>query len=257
MKNLFVRAIILGTIFLVLPGTDLLAQRIPSAHGFQQTYPGAIAVGLTVGPNINLATAGPRTACDCEFDGGTGVGSHVGLHLDIHLNRMFGLRLQGLYEDLSSIYESDYPVNVYDETGATATATARRRAEVAVQYFSVSFQSVWFTGPSGLYMLAGAGVGFFAGGTLRDEEFILTPGLVYPATGSSALLFEDGDLDQGRDPVLRGSLIIGVGYDLPLARGVALAPEVQFDYPLTSVIEGNADWSIPSLRTSVSLRFGL
>ncbi|MDX9758026.1 MAG: hypothetical protein RBU27_02600 [Bacteroidota bacterium] len=257
LTTVLVRALVLVIIAMASATPTLIAQRIPSAHGFQQTYPGAIAIGLSAGPNFNVGMSGPRATCDCEFDGGTGIGSHAGLHLDVHLNRWFGLRLQGLYEDYSSVYESDFAVAVFDETGATADATARRRADVSLHYVGISFQSVWFTGPAGMYLLAGAGVGFFAGGTLRDEEFITTPGFVYPSTGTSTQLYEDGDLDQGRDPVRRASLIVGVGYSVPLARGIAIAPELQFDYPLTSVIEGNADWSIPTIRTSVGLRFGL
>lgn len=252
-----VHACIIVIIAIPLATSAAIAQRLPSDHGFHQTYPGAIAIGLSAGPNFNFGAGGPRTACDCEFDGGSGIGYHAGLHLDIHLNRWFGLRLQGLYEDHSSVYESDFPVNVFDETGASASASARRRADVALRYFGVSFQSIWFTGPSGLYLLAGAGLGFFAGGTLRDEEFITTPGFVYPSTNSSAQLFEDGDLDQGREPLQRASLVFGIGYDLPLARGVAIAPELHFDYPLTSVVDGNAAWSVPTLRTGVNLRIGL
>lgn len=248
-------ALILAISMLLLP--ELRAQRQQNYHGFQQTYPGAIAIGIAVGPNFNLGSGGPAAACNCEFDGGSGIGYHAGLHLDINVNPLFGIRLQGLYEDHSAIYESDFPANVYGEDGAPATVTARRRADVGVQYFGASFMLTWFTGPSGLYLLSGAGAGFFVDGTIRDEEFLLTPGFVYPSTGNSTLLFRDGALDEGSDPVLRAGLIFGVGYDLPLSRGLAVAPELQLDYPLTSVVDGNADWSIPTIRASVALRFGI
>lgn len=177
--------------------------------------------------------------------------------MDINVNPLFGIRLQGLYEDHSAIYETDFAANVYGEDGAPASVAARRRADVGVQYFGASFMLTWFTGPSGLYLLSGAGAGFFIEGTIRDEEYLLTPGFVYPSTGSSTLLFRDGAIDEGSELALRAGLIIGVGYDLPLSRGLTVAPELQFDYPLTSVLDDNADWSIPTIRASVALRFGI
>ncbi|MFA6234514.1 MAG: hypothetical protein WC824_10085 [Bacteroidota bacterium] len=115
----------------------------------------------------------------------------------------------------------------------------------------------WFTGPEGLYVLAGAGAGFFIDGTLRDEEYIVSPGYVYPGTGTSKTVFSDEALDANHDPALRAGLVFGLGYDLPLFQGMSVAPELQFDYPLTSVVEGNADWNIPTLRASIALRFGI
>jgi hypothetical protein len=236
---------------------ELQAQRLRNYHGFRQTYPGAIAIGLQTGANFNLGAGGPNAACNCDFDGGSGIGYHAGIHLAVMVNPLFGIRLQGLYEDYSGIYEADFPANVYGDDGAAASVTARRRAEVGLQYFGTSFMLTWFTGPSGLYLLSGAGAGFFVDGTVRDEEFLLTPGYVYPSTGNSMLLHSDGALDNTDEPVMRAALILGVGYDLPLGRGMAVAPEIQFDYPLTSVVDGNADWSVTTIRASVVLRFGL
>ncbi|MGB5072726.1 MAG: hypothetical protein WBQ23_01205 [Bacteroidota bacterium] len=233
------------------------AQRLQNAHGFSQTYPGSIAVGVVAGPNFNFGSGGPAAECDCIFNGGSDIGYHAGLHLDIMVNQWFGIRLQGLYEDHSTVYVKDFAGSTFGDDGAPALVNMQRRSEVGLNYFGTSFMVTWFTGPDGLYLLAGAGAGFFIDGTILDEEYIVSPGYVYPQTGSSKTVFADEALDANNDPTLRAGLILGLGYDMPLARGITVAPEIQFDYPLTSVVDSNADWSIPTLRASVALRFGI
>ncbi|MBR9974445.1 MAG: outer membrane beta-barrel protein [Bacteroidetes bacterium] len=237
--------------------TNATAQRRGNTHGFQQTYPGAIAIGVSAGANFNFGVDGPANVCDCDFEGGSGIGYHAGLHLDIMVNRVFGLRLQGLFEDHSSIYEVDRIATTYTQDGQAVEISTRRRDEVEIQYLSTAFLITWFTGPQGLYLLSGASAGFFLEGNIRDEEFLLTPGHVYSQTGTNQYLVSDAPLDAGSDPQIRGGLVLGVGYDFALGRGMAVAPEFQMDYPLTSVVEGNADWRIPTLRASIALRFGL
>lgn len=257
--NMIRSAVLIMLLFVLtlMAPTDVSAQQRGNLHGFQQTYPGAIAIGLSTGANINLGVDGPRNVCDCDFEGGSGLAYHAGLHLDIMVNRMFGLRLQGLYEDHSSTYEADRFATVYSHDGQAVEVSARRRDEVELRYLSTSFMITWFTGPQGLYLLSGASAGFFLEGNIRDEEFLLTPGYVYSQTGTNQYLSSDAPLDAGSDPQIRGGLVLGLGYDVSLGRGMAVAPELQMDYPLTSVVDGNADWRVPTLRASIALRFGL
>ncbi len=232
-------------------------QRLQNYHGFQQTYPGSIAIGVAAGPNFNFGSGGPPAVCDCSFDGGSDIGYHAGIHLDILVNRWFGIRLQGLYEDHSTVYVKDFSSTMFLSDGSSTAIEFQRRADVGLKYFGTAFTITWFTGPKGLYLLAGATAGFFVEGTLRDEEFITSPGYTYATTGSSSRVHTDEALDANNDPLLRAGLLFGIGYDLPLTRGISVAPEVQFDYPLSSVVDGSADWNIPTLRTSVALRFGI
>ncbi len=252
----FRRAAMLA-LLVALVSNPALSQRLRNSHGFRQTYPGAVAVGIVAGPSFNFGIDGPKAECDCRFDGGNDIGYHAGLHFDIMISRSIALRLQGLYEDHSTVYLKDFSGSTFGDDGAPAAISLQRRAEVSLQYFGSSFMLLWLSGPKGLYFVAGAGAGFFMDGTIRDEEFIVTPGYVYPGSGSSASLFRDEQLDENEEILLRAGLVLGVGYDLPLGRGVSLAPEVQIDFPLTSVVDSNPDWIIPTLRTSVALRFGI
>ncbi len=242
------------TIILV---TESAAQRIPHAHGFRQAYPGAIAVGLEAGPNFNFGLTGPPNECNCVFDGGNGVGYHAGVHLDIFINRWFGIRLHGLYEDYSTEYVKDYSSPMLVSDGSSAVVDFHRRAEVGLRYFGTAFALTWYSGLNGLYLMAGATAGFYLDGTLRDEEFITSPNYTYAASGTSSRMLADENLDTQHDPLLRAGLLLGVGYDFPIVRGFTVAPEVQLDYPLTSVLDGTADWKIPTLRSSIVLRFGI
>lgn len=255
--RIVLRFTLLVGILLCVLVTDSLAQYLRNQHGFRRTYPGAIAIGFSAGPNFNVGSSGPTVACDCEFDGGYGIGYHAGIHVDIYVNRFIGLRLQGLYEDHSTVYVKDVSIDAYSENGTPLAIDAERRAEVDLQYISSSFMLLWFTGMDGLYFLAGASTGFFVDGNVRDEEYIMTPGYVYPGLESNRQLFGDEALDAQQDPSLRAALVVGVGYAIGLSRGVAVIPELQFDYPLTSVVEGNAGWSIPTLRASLGLNIGL
>ena len=227
-------------------------------HGFRQTYPGAIAIGFQAGGSGSYAFNGPRAACNCEFDNGSGLGYHAGMHLEIFVNRYFGLRFQGNYEALSTTYTKDVPGTVYLSDGSFAEIVAERRIEADMKYAIVYFDAVWFTGAGGLYFLTGAGAGFYLDGSILEEEYLREPSdLLYPQTGSSRIVYRDEALDASSETEIRALLSAGIGYDLPLGRGAVLAPEFQFDFPLTSVVSGNADWRVATLRASMVLRFGL
>lgn len=251
------RSAVLLFLLALLTLNPAFSQRLRNAHGFRQSYPGAIAIGFVAGANFNLGIEGPKAECDCTFDGGSDIGYHAGMHFDVMLSRSIVLRLHGLYEDHSTVYVKEYSGSSFGEDGAPTVIALQRRAEVGLQYFGASFMVAWLSGPRGLYFLAGAGAGFFMDGTIRDEEFIVTPGYVYPGSGSSASLFRDEALDVGEEIPVRAGLLLGIGYDLPLGRAVSLAPEVQFDFPLTSVVDSNSNWNIPTLRASIVLRIGI
>ncbi len=251
-------ALLIGLFLLSAASPDTaIAQRHRIWHGFSRTYPGAIAVGLSGGGNVNLGLNGPAADCDCEYDNGAGTGYHAGIHLDFFINRWFGLRLQGLYEDHSTEYVKKRTAELYVINGGIEQVNLERRSAVALQYFSTSFSALWFTGPSGLYLLTGVGAAFYTEGTLKEEEYLTTPGLIFPTTGNNHLTYKDGSLDAFGDVGLRASLVVGLGWDFPVGRTAAIAPELQADIPITAVMDGNADWRIPVIRGSVSLRFGL
>jgi hypothetical protein len=243
-------------ILLIVP--EAQAQRYRLLHGYRQTYPGAIAIGLQGGGNGNYGLNGPTAACHCTFDNGSAFGYHAGFHVDIFVNRYVGIRLQGLYEDLSTTYVKDRPSSIYLEDGSLAAITAQRRVESEIQYATVSFGALWFTGPGDLYLITSAGAGFYLDGTIREEEYITDPpGLLYPQTGSNRIVYRDEKLDANEETAIRASLIVGIGYDIALGRTAAIAPEIQLDIPLSSVVDSNTDWRIAVLRASLALRFGL
>jgi hypothetical protein len=64
-------------------------------------------------------------------------------------------------------------------------------------------------------------------------------------------------LDNIATPSTRASLLLGLGFDIPIARGFAVSPEAQFDVPLTSVTDEDADWKTMVLRFGVVARFGI
>lgn len=241
---------------LCLSTIQLQAQRRVSPHGFRVSYPGAVVIGLQGGMNWNYGINGPASPCDCDFESGNDLGYHGGIHLDFYINRWFGLRLQGLYEDISTVYTKDWPSSVYRVDGSIESVDIHRRSEVKAQYASISFHALWLTGAGGLYVLTGAEAGFYLEGSYLEEEYIETEGLVFN-NGSNRRVLKDESLDASSDVYTRAVLVLGAGYDVPLGRGAALAPEIQVGFPLTSVVKGNSNWRIPVFRGGMNLRFGL
>jgi hypothetical protein len=233
------------------------AQRGKVLHGFSQSYPGAIAVGIQGGGNLNLGIDGPAAECNCSFEGGSGLGYHTGIHLDFYINRLLGLRLQGLFEDHSTEYSKDRTAELFDNDGTLRTVALERRSDIALRYVTTSFSAIWFTGPGGIFLITGVGVGFPVDGSIEEKEYITTPGLVFPTTGTTVITYRNEAIETNNEVGTRASLLVGLGYDLPLTRGITIAPELQADVPITSVVSGNANWRIPVFRGSLSLRFGL
>jgi hypothetical protein len=234
----------------------IAAQGRINTHGYAASYPGALALSFTTGPTWLSASAGPTTACDCEFDEGKGMGFNAGIALDIFLNRNLSLRLQGLFDNHSTVFTKTFNKTLYAEDGASVPVTTERRFEADLRYASFSMHMLWFPGAGNFFASLGAGAGFYLGGTAKDMETLTTAGVFY-SHGSNQVLYHDGDLSELAEASLRAVLVLGVGYDLPLARGVALAPEVQLEYPLSSVTSQDDRWKQIALRSNLALRIGI
>ncbi|MCB2204374.1 PorT family protein [bacterium] len=244
----------LSFVMLTLPAS---AQRYRQSHGFRQAYPGSVAIGIVGGGNYNLGVSGPRADCNCEYDNGDGAGYHAGLQLDFFINRYLGLRLEGLFQDHSTEYITNRNAEMIAIDGSTVPVEFEQRSDVALQYITTSFSALWFTGAGGLYFIAGASAGFYTTGTLTEEIYLKTEGYTFPSSGTNKMVYKDGALEDFGDPGLRAAILLGIGFDLPLGRSAALAPELQANIPVTSVTDGNADWRINVIRASVALRFGI
>ncbi|MCZ7555201.1 MAG: hypothetical protein M5R41_02195 [Bacteroidia bacterium] len=232
------------------------AQRSVIPHGFAARYPGALTVGVSGGPLILLGSNGPTGTCDCVYDEGGGTGFNAGIAFDVYINPLLGLRVQGMFESHAPVFSKNLTRDLYSSDGSPVTVEAERRFEADLRYAGISMQLLWFTGAGDLFLTAGAGAGFFVDGTALDQETLNSPGVFYQQ-GSNRAVYHDGDLKDFADPGLRASLIVGIGYDLALARGLALAPEVQLDVPLTSVTSEHSEWKQLALRFNAALRLGI
>lgn len=257
--HLFVRPrtalafLLLLAVFLTEEGS---AQRSVLPHGFAARYPGALTVGVSGGPLLLLGSNGPTGTCDCVYDEGGGTGFNAGIAFDVYLNPLLGLRLQGMFESHSPVFSKNLTRNLFSTDGSPVTVDAERRFEADLRYAGISMQLLWFTGVGNLFLSAGAGAGFFIEGTALDQETLKSPYVFYQQ-GSNRAVYHDGDLKDFADPGLRASLIVGAGYDVPLSRGLTLAPEVQLDVPLTSVTSEHSDWKQMALRFNAALRLGI
>jgi len=225
-------------------------------HGYSRAYPGALAISFVAGSANGIALNGPMAACDCSMGGGFGLGFTGGATFDIFLNRSLTFRLQGLFEHHAVTHTRDVTFSAYDQEGVPVQVAAQRRVEAGISYAATSMHMLWNTGAGGLYFSGGAGAGFFLDGTFRDRQILKNPG-VQVDQESNSVVFYDGDLDAISDPEIRASLLLGIGYNLPLSRGMTLAPEIQIDAPISSITRLDTDWRILVVRTSIALRFGI
>ncbi len=233
------------------------AQRRRYMRGFTDTYPGALSIGLIAGGNYDIGMGAPVSDCDCTFETGSGFGYHAGLTFDIYLYDGFALRLSGIYQNMNVIYTGDEQITGYLPNGSGVTVAAQRRIETDPTYLNTGFSFIWYAGRYGVYLSAGATVGFAMDGgryletsTIKDEGYVFT-------NGSNRQVRADHQLGDAETLRPRIGLLLGIGYDFPISRSFVIAPELSINYPFTTVTEESDDWKIPTVQFSVLARFGI
>lgn len=249
-------SVALGLLAFTLPVVPVHAQSRGGGHGFSHTNPGALALGLYGGVEGVFATGGPAPSCNCSYDGGTGSGLHAGFVADVRVAPEGAIRLTIGSSMQNSVYTADVLRQGYRLDGSAVSVTAEHRTEVEPNYLTTGASFVWYSGLGNLYVLGGASAWFFLDGTIKETETITTAGLVFD-TGSNTMVFEDGDLGDAEAMNTQVGVTVGTGWDIPIARWMAVAPEVSVTYPFTQTAGTSSDWRMATLRGTIVVRFGL
>lgn len=114
--------------------------------------------------------------------------------------------------------------------------------------FGVRLTLPWFP----LYLRSTASIDFPQGTTYEQGEEILSPeGVLYPETNTVTREVAAGDLS---DPEALLAISGGIGYELPLATRLHIAPEISYYHPFSDVVL-NRDWRITSIQAGAALRW--
>ncbi len=114
--------------------------------------------------------------------------------------------------------------------------------------FGVRLTAPWFP----LYLRSTASIDFPQGTTYEQSEEILSPeGVLYPETNTTTREVASGDLSE---PEALIGLSGAIGYELPLATRLHIAPEISYYHPFSDVVL-NRDWRITSIQAGAALRW--
>lgn len=114
--------------------------------------------------------------------------------------------------------------------------------------FGLRLTAPWFP----LYLRSTASIDFPQSATYEQGEEILTPqGVLYPETNTTRREVASGEL---QDPEALLAISGAIGYELPLATRLHIAPEISYYHPFGDVVL-NRDWQITSIQAGAALRW--
>jgi len=222
------------------------------------TYPLRPRVGVYLHWNRNLHTANFKglpdiPSCCPTYTDGTGSGLTFGLLYEHPFLDSFFWMLRAGYSSGDAILTADEGTTV-KFNGEPVQGVFRHT--IATHLSNWGIEPLFGYMPfNGLLAMAGGRLGYVTTKSFEQKETI-----VEPANGGT---FENGKRTRnefsGDIPgvsSLSGSLLFGLGYEIPLNRkGTLLAsPEVFYSYGLTPVVS-DLTWSINMLRVGVALKY--
>ncbi len=221
---------------------------------------------LHVGPYAGgawIAGSGTfETLCDCEYNGGNGIGFDLGGFADYPLTREFSLMATLGVRTLSSTYEKSQTRIEYIEIppdGGDFTAV-HFDLESTLQLTLVQFALLarWELPIQGLYVAAGPELGVAISDNIEEVERIATPGIGYDTNGGTEQIVMDDALSRYYDDTgYQLALTARLGYIIPMHERLAIAPELSFSLGQTPIASEYQSWKLNAFRAQVYLRFAI
>jgi hypothetical protein len=173
---------------------------------------------------------------------GNGFGVVAGALVDIQFNKSIGLITNvGFYDNRSGSYED----NITFQPGVEGTV----ENSVSLSYFTI--EPLFKFQPSRFYLMVGPAIGFNLSAENEIVETITTPGWTFD--GENTTRKSKGTI---RNTNVRFELKAGAGYNIPVAKGFEIAPQVTFGYGLTNVVE-DVQWKILTFQANVAFKFAV
>ncbi|QQS35622.1 MAG: outer membrane beta-barrel protein [Ignavibacteriales bacterium] len=174
---------------------------------------------------------------------GNGFGVTAGALIDMQFNQSVGLLTNiGFYDNRSGSYEDD----ITFQPGVVGTI----ENSVSLSYFTIE-PLFKFQFPSRFYLMIGPAIGFNLSAENEIVEKITTPGWTFD--GQNTTRKSKGTI---RNTNVRFELKAGMGYNIRVANGFDIAPQVTFGYGLTNVVE-DVNWKILTIQANVAFKFAV
>ena len=216
-----------------------------------------IAPLLGVNSNMHNGDFLPAYCDQCKFADGTGTALMVGLQLEHLPTPDYGFAVKLLYDDKSAIYTQAMPsVQRLATDLSTVTVAVERTMDAKLAYLVIN--PVFEIFPlKHLYIFAGPGIGIPMTNEYSVKERMLDPNFAYVESGSNEVQL--GQTEWTEIPGLKSPRIdirAGIGYNLKLSRSVILAPELSYEYAITTISDDD-NWKASAMHGVVVLKFAL
>jgi hypothetical protein len=174
---------------------------------------------------------------------GNGFGVVAGGLIDMQFNQSVGLITNfGFYDNRSGSYEDD----ITFQPGVVGTV----ENSVSLSYFTIE-PLFKFQFPSRFYLMIGPSLGFNLSAENEIVETITTPDWTFD--GENKTRKSKGTI---RNTNTRFELKAGAGYNIRVANGFDIAPQITFGYGLTNVVE-DVEWKILTIQANVAFKFAV
>ncbi len=198
-----------------------------------------LSLSPALGLNFNLHTGSDLPAS------GNGFGMMIGGYADMNFTENIGL--------IAGLAFYDNRSGSYSETGTIPGYTYTYSEDVGASLAYFQIESLFKLGVkrSNFYFVMGPVLGFNISSEAEVTYKITTPGVT----------FQDGSTSQKskstiKDTQVRFELKAGAGYDIPVAEGIAIAPQLTFGYGLTNVVS-DVKWSILTIQALVGVKINM
>ncbi len=216
-------------------------------------------LGPMLGFGYNSSHGSFKTLCDCEYDGGYGVGPVLGGFIDYPLTRSLSAYVLVQGQSLNADYDrTERRFEYVQQLGDFAAVDFEQ--EVALTLFTAGIGAFvkWETPVPNLYLAVGPDFSLVVVDGIEETERIITPGFAYTNSGGGETVFVDGALDDYYDGTAWRLAIAGkIGYIIPIAERLQLAAEITAALPMTPVVAEHNSWRIMPYQFSVLARFAL
>jgi hypothetical protein len=196
-----------------------------------------LSLSPALGLNFNL-----HTGSDLP-ESGNGFGMMIGGYADMNFTENIGL--------IAGLAFYDNRSGSYSQTGTEQGVSYTADYSASLAYFQIESLFKLGVKRSNFFFVMGPVLGFNISSEGETTIKITTPGYT----------FQDGSTSQKtkasiKDTQVRFELKAGAGYDIPVADGIAIAPQLTFGYGLTNVVS-DVKWSVLTIQAQVGVKLNM
>ena len=226
--------------------------------------PRRLYLGFFAGLNLNEhpGTFRPDRCDECVFNDGSGKGVFLGAQLEYLFQPFIGVALKVALDDKRADYTTPLPSRkriVIDETTGQPDSNVildfERQASVLLSYVTINPMVEVFP-LKNLYLMGGIALGVPVRKNYSVKERALDPNVRFWETGTSEVIYRDESEAEVQDVKTRLDARVGAGYNIRISPVVLLAPEVMYEFPL-STIAAEPNWKAQSIHILAVLKITL